>query len=195
MDALKEAMDLGLTSAVGVSNYSKDQMEEAHAILAASGIPLASNQIKYSLLDRKAEKDGLVQSGKDLDIAIVAYRCVSPLPPPLPSVGPSSHRPSLSSRLSHSPLEGGKLTSGGTCKDPRNEKLAELLKLMEFVGVVNGGKSVSQVALNYIVTKGLLPIPAAKTEAQAREHAGAMGWSMDDNEVSLLEEKLEYLGL
>ena len=167
MDALKEAMDLELTKAVGVSNYNSQQLEEAYSICEKNGIPLASNQIKYSLLDRKAQKDGLLSLAKTLDVAIVAY----------------------------SPLEGGKLTSNGLSKDPNNTKLQELLKLMEFVGVVNGGKSISQVALNYLVQKDVIPIPAAKNAEQAKEHAGAMGWTLDANEMSLLEEKIDFLGL
>ena len=167
MDALKEAMDLELTRAVGVSNYNGQQLEEAYLLCEKSGIPLASNQIKFSLLDRKAEKEGLLKTAEDMDVAIVAY----------------------------SPLEGGKLTANGVSKDPNNNKLQELLKLMEFVGVCNGGKSIAQVALNYIVQKGCIPIPAAKTAQQAKEHAGAMGWALDENDMAVLDEKLEYLGL
>ena len=38
-------MDLGLTSAVGVCNYSTPQLEEIHGLLSAKSIPLASNQV------------------------------------------------------------------------------------------------------------------------------------------------------
>ncbi len=44
-DGLQEAMDLGLTSSVGVCNYSMSQMEDIHGLLAAKSIPLASNQV------------------------------------------------------------------------------------------------------------------------------------------------------
>ena len=149
-----------------MSNFSKDQMIEASEICSRLGIKLSANQVKFSLLDRSNEKNGLLSAAEALDVAVVAY----------------------------SPLAGGKLTSSGAARNPKDDKLAELLKLMEFVGVVNGGKSISQVALNWLVRKGALPIPSARSAEQAREHAGAMGWSLDDNEMSLLEEKLEYLG-
>jgi aryl-alcohol dehydrogenase-like predicted oxidoreductase len=165
MDALKEGLDLDLTKAVGVSNYNAKQLEEANELCDKASVPLACNQVSYNLLDRKAEKDGLLRLAEQLDIAIVAY----------------------------SPLAGGKLTSNGLNKDPKNAKLAELLKLMDFVGTVNGGKSISQVALNYIVEKGCIPIPSAVNAGQASEHAGAMDWKLDQNEVALLDEKLEYL--
>ena len=155
-------MDLELTKAVGVSNYGAKQLEEAQALLG--DIPIAANQIKYSMLDRKAEKDGLVSlaAGK-----LVAY----------------------------SPLEGGKLTANGAAKDPNNEKLGQLLKVLEFIGVVNGGKTVTQVALNYIVQKGLIPIPGCKGVAQAEEHAGVLGWDLDENEMAVIAEKLTALDL
>jgi hypothetical protein len=46
MDALKQGRDLGLVTAVGVSNYKASQLEEAHGILDKMGIPLVSNQVR-----------------------------------------------------------------------------------------------------------------------------------------------------
>ncbi len=54
MSALEESLDLGLTRAVGVSNYNTEQLERAFEILEKRGIPLASNQIEYSVVNRKA---------------------------------------------------------------------------------------------------------------------------------------------
>ena len=166
MDALKEGLDLGLTKAVGVSNYNAKQLEEANELCDKVSVPLACNQIRYSLLDRKAEKSGLLKLADQLDIAIVAY----------------------------SPLGGGLLTSNGLNKDPKNAaKLQQLLQLMDFVGTVNGGRSVTQVALNYVVQKGCIPIPSAVNSLQAKEHAGAMEFKLDQNEVAILDEKLDSL--
>eukprot|EP00897_Mesotaenium_endlicherianum_P009402 jgi/Mesen1/8490/ME000480S07842 len=137
MDALKEAVDLGLTTAVGVSNYNASQMEEAHRLLAASGIPLASNQVRYSLLSRQPEEDGLL----------------------------------------------------------RVAQIQPLLRLMASVGAQHGGKSVSQVALNYLVCKGAIPIPACKTVEQAKSHVGVLGWHLDPDEVDSLEGKVKALSL
>ena len=46
-----------------------------------------------------------------------------------------------------------------------------------------------------LVGAGAIPIPGAKSAAQAKEHVGALGWSLDDNEVAMIEEKLEALKL
>ena len=52
MDLMADAVERGKVRAVGVSNYSAAQMRLAHASLAERGIPLASNQVEYSLLHR-----------------------------------------------------------------------------------------------------------------------------------------------
>ncbi len=50
IEEMANAVDEGLVRAVGVSNFSVRQMEEAHQALARRGIPLASNQVEYSLI-------------------------------------------------------------------------------------------------------------------------------------------------
>ena len=54
--------------------------------------------------------------------------------------------------------------------------------------MAHGGKTVNQVALNWLLCKGALPIPGAKNAAQARENAGAMGWRLNPAEVAELDE-------
>lgn len=44
-EALAAAVDAGLARAVGVSNYSEDEMRRAHAVLKARGVVLATNQV------------------------------------------------------------------------------------------------------------------------------------------------------
>ncbi|KAH7289216.1 hypothetical protein KP509_31G064100 [Ceratopteris richardii] len=73
MESLKEAVELGLTTAVGVSNYSKKQMEEADDLLASYGVPLASNQVCFNLLQRDPDKNGLLTSCKERNISLIAY--------------------------------------------------------------------------------------------------------------------------
>ena len=42
----------GYVSAVGVSNYGPKTLRKVHAYLRDQGVPLAANQIQYSLLSR-----------------------------------------------------------------------------------------------------------------------------------------------
>jgi diketogulonate reductase-like aldo/keto reductase len=58
---------------------------------------------------------------------------------------------------------------------------------MTDVGQEQGGKTNAQVALNWIISKGALPIPGAKTAAQAQENAGAIGWSLTREQVARLD--------
>ena len=53
MGLMADAVEAGKIRAVGVSNYSAAQMRTAHQVLAQRGIPLASNQVQYSLLHRQ----------------------------------------------------------------------------------------------------------------------------------------------
>merc|ERR1719162_1228561 len=55
-------------------------------------------------------------------------------------------------------------------------------------------KTIAQIALNYIVCKGVMPIPGAGSAAQVKDNIGAMGWRLTDSEVSTLESKADELG-
>src|SRR5512147_2059983 len=73
MELLADAVEAGKVKAVGVSNYSAEQMREAHAALAQRGIPLASNQVEYSLLHRQPETNGVLEACRELGITLIAY--------------------------------------------------------------------------------------------------------------------------
>ncbi|MBV9982614.1 MAG: aldo/keto reductase [Bradyrhizobium sp.] len=72
-DGLVEAVKSGKARAVGVANFGADQMRRMADRLARSGIPLAANQVHYSLLKRKVETNGVLTACRELDVALVAY--------------------------------------------------------------------------------------------------------------------------
>jgi len=72
-DALAEAVLSGLTRAAGVSNYGREQMTRAHRALASRGVPLASNQVEFNLLNRRVEKNGLLALCRELGVTLIAY--------------------------------------------------------------------------------------------------------------------------
>lgn len=170
-DGLVAAFEAGLVRSVGVSNYSVDQMRRTHDALAKRGIPLASNQVAYSLLDRGPELNGVLDACRELGVTLIAY---SPLAEGLltgkfrPGAGPSGYR-------------GWRM---------RNlvRQVQPIVKELRAVGAAHGGKTPGQVALRWLVEKGALPIPGAKNAIQATENAGAMGWSLDEEEIARLEE-------
>ena len=60
MNRLSDAVEAGKVRAVGVSGFTEPQVRDAHAALETRGIPLASVQNQYSLLDRQPEYDGVL---------------------------------------------------------------------------------------------------------------------------------------
>ena len=71
---MADAVEAGKIKAVGVSNYSAEQMRTAHAALARRGIPLASNQVEYSLLHRQPEVNGVLDACRELGVTLIAYQ-------------------------------------------------------------------------------------------------------------------------
>ncbi len=73
MNALADEVKRGRIESVGVSNYSAEQMREAHQLLAARDVPLAVNQVRYSLLTRQIETNGIFETARQLGVTILAY--------------------------------------------------------------------------------------------------------------------------
>jgi aryl-alcohol dehydrogenase-like predicted oxidoreductase len=73
MGAMAELVEDKKIRAVGVSNFGVARMRRAHAALARRGLALASNQVKYSLLDRRVESNGTLAAAKELGVTIIAY--------------------------------------------------------------------------------------------------------------------------
>jgi aryl-alcohol dehydrogenase-like predicted oxidoreductase len=74
MEAMAAAVEAGKIRAVGVSNCNAAQMRKAADALARHGIPLAANQVQYSLLHRAPETNGVLDACREMDVALVAYR-------------------------------------------------------------------------------------------------------------------------
>ena len=171
MEGLAECVKSGLTRTVGVSNFSQTQMLASYSSLARHNIPLASNQVHYSLLNRSVEKNGTLARCQELGIRLIAY---SPIEKGL-----------LSGKYSVDSPPPGARSRNYTNLLP---KIGPLLKLMTEIGQDRGGKSNAQVALNWVICKGALPIPGAKNAEQAQANAGALGWKLTDQEVARLDE-------
>lgn len=171
MEGLVECVKSGMTRTVGVSNFGQSRMLAAYSSLARHGIPLASNQVHYSLLRRATEKNGTLARCKELGIRLIAY---SPIEKGLLAGKYSPENPPPGSRARN---YAGLL--------PR---IQPLLKIMTEIGQDHGGKSNAQIALNWVICKGALPIPGAKDAAQAQENAGALGWRLTEEEMARLDE-------
>jgi aryl-alcohol dehydrogenase-like predicted oxidoreductase len=174
MDGLAEAVEKGLTRAVGVSNYSVDQMKRAHERLASRGIPLLSNQVEYSLLHRSPESNGLLKACNEFGVKLIAY---SPL-----AMGVLTGKYTATHLLtSYRGIRFNRYLAG----------IEALTNLLTEIGQGHGGKSPSQVALNWTICKGTFPIPGAKNAHQAKGNAGAQGWSLSADEIVAIEQSAD----
>jgi aryl-alcohol dehydrogenase-like predicted oxidoreductase len=162
----------GLTSAVGVSNYSAIQTRRAAAVLNEEGIPLASNQVEYSLLDRRIERNGILDVCQELGVTVIAY---SPLAKGVLTgkYTPENIPPGLRGRQ-YNPTYLG--------------RVQPLIRLMRDIGHSHDGKSPAQVSLNWLICKGTVPIPGSKNARQAKENVGALGWRLAEGEVQTLDD-------
>jgi aryl-alcohol dehydrogenase-like predicted oxidoreductase len=171
MDALADAVHAGFARAVGISNCNADQTRRAHAALAARGVPLACNEVEYSLLKRDPQKNGLLELSRELGVTLIAYR---PLAMGMLTGKYSAENPPKGARAV---LRGRRYPAG----------LAPLLSALKRIGENHDGKSAAQVALNWVICKGALPIPGAKDMSQAMQNTGALGWRLSADEIEKLE--------
>ena len=73
MKAMAELVKAGKIRYIGVSNFNAEKMRSAWETLDKLGIPLISNQVRFNLLDRTIETNGILQTAKELGISIIAY--------------------------------------------------------------------------------------------------------------------------
>jgi aryl-alcohol dehydrogenase-like predicted oxidoreductase len=140
-------------------------------------VPLVSNQVQFSLVERRPERSGLLKTCRELGVTVIAY----------------------------SPLAQGLLTGKYTPEDPppgvrgrrfgrgRLARIQPLIGLLREIGDARGGKTPSQVALNWVMRKGALPIPGVKNARQAEDNVGALGWSLTGDEMAALDAASEGL--
>ncbi len=177
MLAMADLIESGKIRSAGVSNFSAEQMRRAHKTLVSRGCVLASNQVKYSILDRRIEKNGILDTARELGITIIAY----------------------------SPLEMG-LLSGKFHEDPSVLQSRPIARRMRLRRIVEKSRplittleeiaqahdvSVSQVALNWLVNfhgEAVVTIPGATKARHARESAGAMSFALSKDEKERIDE-------
>ncbi|MEM9509414.1 MAG: aldo/keto reductase, partial [Cyanobacteria bacterium P01_E01_bin.35] len=150
MTALAKEVQRGRIAAVGVSNYSAPQMQQAYDLLAQYDVPLAVNQVRYSLLTRKIEQNGILETARKLGITILAY---SPLDQGLLT---GKYTPENTAIVQGARKLDPKFSAAGLSKiEPVISKLQQLGEKYD--------KTSAQVALNWLIVQdSVIPIPGAK---------------------------------
>jgi pyridoxine 4-dehydrogenase len=169
-EGLADIYDEGLCEAVGVSNYGPRQLQKVASRMEERGVPLAVAQIQYSLMVYKEcieMNDVCEQVGCRL--------------------------------ISYSPLCLGLLTGKYTLDNlpppgnPRRQLFRELLPgAQDLLATLTAlakeyGKTQSQIAINWALCKGTVPIPGARTVRMAQENLGAQGWRLRPDAVEELD--------
>jgi myo-inositol catabolism protein IolS len=171
MKTLRKLVTQGRIRSIGVSNFNLRRLKVAQEALAP--VEIASNQLRYNLLDRDIEAKVLPYT-KAQKITIIAY---SPLAQGLlTGKYKSESRPTSFIQTVNPGFSSRNLT-----------KLTELNKTLSEIAKTHG-KTPSQVALNWLIRKeNVVAIPGVKNAEHAIGDAGAVDWRLTDLEIEMLE--------
>lgn len=171
LDGLADLYEQGEVKGVGLSNYGPKRLKKVYQKFQDRGVPITSLQVQYSLLSTYPITElGLKEVCDELGIKIIAY----------------------------SPLALGILTG----KYSENGPFPKGIRSLAFRQILPGvkpllsclkeisdsrNKTLSQVAINWCICKGTIPIPGAKNPEQAKQNIGALGWELEANEIEELD--------
>lgn len=177
MNAMADLVEAGKIKSVGVSNFNPARMRRAYAALDKRGLPLALNQVRYSLIHREIETDGTLETARELGVTIVAY---TPLGSGILS-GKYHKNPELLEQKT------------GLRKNLLKRKIERtrmLIAALDEIAVTHD-VTVAQVALNWVIHFNgeiVVTIPGATKVWQAQESAGAMNFVLSANELEKIDQ-------
>lgn len=175
MDAMADLVDLGMIRAVGVSNFSNERMTSAYEALSDRDIPLATNQVRFSLLDRSIESNGILERAKELGVTVTAY---TPLGMGL-----------LTGKLHNNPKLFKSMPRFRRTSLRRKMKRSQpLVNLLEDIAAEKEATA-AQVALSWAINyhgDTIVAIPGASKPYQAEQNAGAMRVSLSSEQMNSL---------
>ena len=171
MKTMKKLVQRGKVRSVGVSNFNLAKMKAAQGAL--SPLELASNQVKYNLLDRTVEAD-LLPYTETSNVTIIAY-------------SPLAH-----SLLTGRYTTGTKPTSLVQAANPRfsSRNLTRMNSVQQVLASIANAhnKTEAQIALNWLISKpNVIAIPGTKKSQHVVDSAGAAGWRLTEREIKSLE--------
>ncbi len=174
MRGVRDLLDQSLVDEVGVSNYDLARWRRAEAAL---GSRVLSNQVRYSLVDRRPERR-LIPWAERAGRIIIAY---SPLAQGLLTGRYDPHNP-----------PGGAVRRGNPLFLPESLRRARgLVATLREVAEAHGATP-AQVALAWTVRHpNVVAIPGASRPGQARANAAAADLRLTDGEVTALSDAAE----
>ncbi|MCE7745432.1 MAG: aldo/keto reductase [Candidatus Heimdallarchaeota archaeon] len=180
MNAMADLVENEKIRSIGVSNFPKGLMIKAHDTLKERGLQLVSNQVKYSILHRRIEKNGVLDAAKELGIKIISY---SPL-----------HQGVLTGNYHNNPDLKKNMSFMKRKMYPNVEKQVKrtesLMKTIQEIATKHNVKA-SQVSLNWLINFSkdtVLAIPGASKINHVVENVGAMTFELTKDELNQLDE-------
>ncbi len=178
MKAMAELVKAGKIRYVGVSNFSAAKMRNSWDTLNSLGLPLISNQVRYSLLNRSIESNGILKTAKELGITIIAY---SPLAQGLLS-GKFHDNPELLKNI-------GLRKYSDPFKPAGLEKSRPLIGLLKEIAAKHN-VTPCQVALNWLIHfhgESVVAIPGATKESHIADNVGALKFVLSDEDMDRID--------
>lgn len=167
--AMSDLVKEGKIGYIGLSEVSSETVRKAHAVH-----PVTAVQSEYSLFERTAEEKSVLSTLEELGIGFVAY---SPL-----------GRGFLSGQIrSLDDLpENDFRRAIPRFQEPYFYKNIELVKAVESMAAEKGVTS-SQLALAWIMSKGIIPIPGTKRRKYVEQNIAAASIQLDEKDLLKLE--------
>lgn len=160
----------GKLRALGVSNFDADQVLRAHRLAKTLGVPLIANQVMVNLLVYKSPRVlEMLRVCKELNITVIAYA----------TVGQGLLADGLTAEKSRSV----RLTRMSGIKF---DDLAVLRKTIREIADAHRA-TMAQVAINWAICKGVVPLVGTRSVAQLEDTLGAVSWRLSDEEVKRLD--------
>lgn len=171
-DGLASMVQEGHTSYVGVSNVGASQVRRIYQRLRQKhGIQLFANQVEFSLLEPGIATDGTMKECKHLGVKILAY---CPL-----AMGRLTGKYSAENEPQFFGHGNKAYRYHGALPWPHIEKVLNVCRDIASQRNV----TIAQVALNWCIEQGTVPIPGAKTSAQALDNCKALNWKLSEVEM------------
>ena len=167
--AMAELVKEGKVRYIGLSEVSSQTIRKAHGVH-----PLTAVQTEYSLFERTAEEAGILDTLAELGIGFVAY---SPLGRGFLSgdIKSPADFPEGDFRLSIPRFQG--------------EQFYKNIELVKAIKGLADAKGVTppQLALAWVLSKGMVPIPGTKRVQYLEENLAAAAIALSSRELAALE--------
>jgi aryl-alcohol dehydrogenase-like predicted oxidoreductase len=177
MKVMAALVKAGKIGSVGISQFSAAQMRRAYNELGKQRLPLASNQVRFNLLHRVPEKNGVLETARELNITLIAW---SPLESGL-LTGKFHDNPELVKKM---PFMRKRMFARSL------DKSRPVIKALQDIAK-SYGCSASEVALSWLVNfygNTVVAIPGATKTEQVKQNVGALNLKLTRSEMAKLDE-------